>query len=65
MTWIEIVGLLTVILVVVKSLYNLGHFVYTTFLGRLLGHGIQVRKCGPWAGNSKPFSVYQFEVSFK
>lgn len=49
MTWIEIVGLLTVILVVVKSLYNLGHFVYTTFLGRLLGHGIQVRKCGPWA----------------
>jgi len=28
-----------------------GHFAYTTFIGRWLGYGIQVKNCGPWAGN--------------
>ena len=51
MIWIEIVGLITVLVVTLKSLYNVGHFVYTTFLGALLGHNIDLRKCGPWAGN--------------
>lgn len=46
----ELVGLVTVAILGLKVAYNLAHFAYTTFLGRLLGHGIQLRKCGSWAG---------------
>ena len=57
MVVVHLIGWLTVTVVVVKSAYNLAHFVYTTILARLLGHGIQLGKCGPWAGNElKTFS---------
>ena len=46
----EVAGWVTLVALTVKSLYNLSIFIYTTFLGRLLGHGIDLRKCGPWAG---------------
>lgn len=55
MSWLEIVGFVTALVLFVKSAYNVGHFMYTTFLGRLLGFGIDVRKCGPWAGKSQLF----------
>lgn len=41
-------GLKIVRLVII---YNVSYFVYTTFLGNFLGYGIQVKNCGPWAGN--------------
>jgi hypothetical protein len=51
MSWLEILGFVTALLLTLKTVYNLSHFVYTTFLGRLLGHGLVINKCGPWAGN--------------
>ena len=47
---VEVFGWITLTLLAVKSLYNVTHFAYTTFLGRLLGFGTDIRKCGPWAG---------------
>ena len=47
---VEMFGWLILTLLLVKSIYNLCHFVYTTFLGQLLGHGMDLSKCGPWAG---------------
>ena len=49
---IKTVGLLTLIVIGGKLIYNLIHFAYTTFIGRWLRHGIDPRKCGPWAGNN-------------
>lgn len=46
----EVVGWAALVIFGAKVVYNIGHFIYTTFLGRLLGHGIDPRKCGPWAG---------------
>ena len=51
---VEVFGWITLTLLAVKSLYNVAHFVYTTFLGRLLGLGMDISKCGPWAGKSLP-----------
>ena len=47
---VETVGWITIILIGAVVVYDVGHFIYTTFLGRLLGFGIDLRKCGPWAG---------------
>lgn len=47
--WLESVGLVCAIVFGCKLIYNLLHFAYTTFLGRRLGHGIDLSKCGPWA----------------
>ena len=55
MNWLESVGLVCVVVFGGKLVYNLLHFAYTTFLGRWLGHGIDLRKCGPWAGQLLPF----------
>lgn len=49
MSWLEILGFVTALVLTLKTVYNLSHFVYTTFLGRLLGHGLVISKCGPWA----------------
>lgn len=57
MSWLEIFGFVTALLLGFKSAYNLAHFVYTTFLGRLLGHGIELRKCGPWAGKNSNVKI--------
>ena len=46
----EILGWLVVLFIGIKSLYNVCHFFYATWLGHLLGHSIDLRKCGPWAG---------------
>ena len=48
---LEIVVVLTITLILFKIVYNVGHFIYTTFLGNLLGAGIQVKNCGPMAGD--------------
>lgn len=48
----ECVGWMALVVLAAKSVYNVGHFIYTTFLGRLLGHGIDLASCGPWAGIS-------------
>lgn len=29
----------------------MGQFAYTKFFGNLLGSGIRIKNCGPWAGN--------------
>lgn len=50
MDWFKLMGIVTASLVLLKSAYNLCHFVYTTFLCRILGHGMCISKCGPWAG---------------
>lgn len=47
---VETVGWITISLVGVVVVYDVCHFVYTTLLGRMLGLGIDLRKCGPWAG---------------
>ena len=52
---VKTVGLLTIFVIIGKLIYNLIHFAYTTFVGRWLGHGIDLRKCGPWAGQLLPF----------
>ncbi|EFX74260.1 hypothetical protein DAPPUDRAFT_226844 [Daphnia pulex] len=49
MSGLEILGFLTALVLTLKIVYNLSHFVYTTFVGRLLGHGLVISKCGPWA----------------
>lgn len=61
----EVVGWSTIALFLAKIVYNLGHFAYTTFLGRLLGHGVDVKQCGPWAGihNFHNTSVSRFNRS--
>ena len=48
---LETIGMLTIILLGFKIAYNVGHFTYTTFVGKLLGNGIRVKNYGPWAGN--------------
>ena len=48
---VETFGWITLILIAVKLTYNGIYFVYVHFLGRLLGLGIDISKCGPWAGN--------------
>ncbi len=50
---IETIGKVTLFAVGVKCAYSFASFMYLTFLGRLFGHGINVRDCGPWAGNKK------------
>ncbi|XP_057374668.1 very-long-chain 3-oxoacyl-CoA reductase-like [Daphnia carinata] len=45
----EFVGWSALAIIAANSLYNVCHFIYTTFLGRLLGHGIDLKSCGPWA----------------
>ena len=47
---VETFGWITITLLTIKSIFNLGHFVYTSFLGRWLSLGTDLRKCGPWAG---------------
>lgn len=47
----ETVGWAVLVIFAAKSVYNLIHFAYTTFLGRLLGRGIDLASCGPWAGS--------------
>jgi hypothetical protein len=46
----EFVGWAVLVIFTAKTVYNLIHFAYTTFLGRLLGRGIDLKSCGPWAG---------------
>lgn len=66
MNVLEVVGLVTALALTLKIVYNLGHFAYTTFLGRLLGCGIDLRKCGPWAGKFVTFEnqIIAFELSY-
>lgn len=54
----EVTGWVALAIFTAKVVYNISHFCYTTFLGRLLGHGIDLRKCGPWAGKFKVIIMY-------
>ena len=48
---VELVGWITLFILIGKCAHNLGHFIYVVFLSQWLGHGMEVRKhCGPWAG---------------
>jgi len=47
---VELVGWITLAIITASLIYNVLHFVYTTFLGSLLGRNINLKKCGPWAG---------------
>lgn len=47
---VEVIGWVTLVAFTARVVYNLVLFFYTIFLGRLLGHGIDLKKCGPWAG---------------
>ncbi|XP_057374669.1 very-long-chain 3-oxoacyl-CoA reductase-B-like [Daphnia carinata] len=49
MCWLESLGFVTGLVLILKSIYNLSHFVYVNFLGRFIGHGLNISKCGPWA----------------
>jgi len=46
----EVVGWITLAAFAGKILLNLGHFVYSTFRGNLLGRSIDLKKHGKWAG---------------
>ena len=65
---VEIVGWITISLIGAVVVYDVSHFIYTTFLGRLLGFGIDLRKCGPWAGELTAFNnantIYSKLVAF-
>lgn len=50
MTFFEIIGYLVVAGLSLRFVYNACCFVYTSFIGKLLGCAIDVRKYGPWAG---------------
>ena len=47
---VEALGWITLVILVAKTVHNVGHFIYTALLGSLLGRNIQLSKCGPWAG---------------
>lgn len=47
----QIVGQLTLVTVGAKCMYDFTRFLYVNFLGRRFRRGIDVRTCGPWAGN--------------
>lgn len=64
MCWLEILGFVTALVLILKSVYNLSHFVYVNFLGRLLGHGLNISKCGPWAGNLNIAKKSKFIIMF-
>jgi hypothetical protein len=47
----EVIGWVVTTLIGVKVLYNVGHFLYATFVGSVLGKTLRPRQCGLWAGN--------------
>jgi len=58
------VGLITFGLKIFRLLiiYNVSYFAFTTFLGSSLGYGIQVKDCGPWAGNPIKHSLIPIKI---
>lgn len=47
---LEFIGLVTLTILVLKSIYNLVHFFYSVYLASVLGFNIDPRQYGPWAG---------------
>ena len=58
--FVETVGWVVFVVFAAKTIYNVIHFAYTTFLGRLLGRGIDLRSCGPWGGIPLIYNVYMW-----
>ena len=46
----EFIGLVTLTILAVKSIYNIAHFFYSVYLASVLGFNIDPRQYGPWAG---------------
>ncbi len=58
----ETVGWAVLVIFAAKIVYNLLHFAYTTFLGRLLGRGIDLKSCGPWAGIYLIYNIFMLYI---
>ena len=63
-SWLEYFALAVIATVVFKFLLNIGHFLYTTYLGAALGLNIDLRKCGSWAGNERFYFKRLVVVTF-
>ena len=51
---VEMLGMAVMALLGIKALYNVVHFVYTTYLVATLGRNLDLSKYGPWAGQFSP-----------
>ena len=52
---------IVLVLVAVKIVFNFSRFFYTSIVGAVLGHNIDLSQHGPWAGNQvtfPPFLIY-------
>lgn len=57
----EIVGWITFVIFTAKLIYTVSLWIYSSFLGSLLGRNIKLRECGPWAGiNFIVWAVIEF-----
>ena len=47
---LEFIGLVTLTILAVKSIYNIIHFFYSVYLASAFGFNIDPCQYGPWAG---------------
>lgn len=47
------VGWIIFILLITKLLYSLCNFIYSVYLAAALGHSLDLRRYGPWAGKDE------------
>jgi hypothetical protein len=47
---ILVIGWIVLVLLGIKVFYNLSHFIYSVKLSAALGHSLDLRRYGPWAG---------------
>lgn len=47
---VEVMGWVILALLGAKVVYNIGHFLYSVYLAAPLGHNLDLRNYGPWAG---------------
>ena len=67
----EWIGQFVLVALAIKLVHNFLHFIYTALLGSLLGHNLDLAKCGPWAvatgstdGIGKAFAKKVFSFAF-
>lgn len=61
MTFVIVVGWVIFTLIVVKLLYSVSRFIYSVYLIAALGHSLDLRRYGPWAGKNN--TQHYFVVS--
>lgn len=49
---VQAIGWVFLAALAAKIVYNIGHFFYSVYLAATLGHNLDPRKYGPWAGTT-------------